>query len=46
MDRTDQSGPCGLRTQAKAGRSPKTDRLVLVASLALAVIVGAMYSRG
>jgi hypothetical protein len=48
MDRTDhdQGGPVRSEAQAKQGGPPKLTVLVLVASLALAVIVGAMLFTG
>ena len=46
MDRSDQRGPVRSEVQAKQGGAPRLTVWVLVASLVLAVIVGAMLFTG
>ena len=46
MDRTDQRGPVRSEVQTKQGGAPRLTVWVLVASLALAAIVGALLFGG
>ena len=46
MDRTDQRGPVRSEVQAKQGGAPSLTIWVLMGSLALAIIVGAMLFTG